>query len=59
MRYMGLGLGEDRRGEEDGREGGRVKPAQTLQAILEWVCVSVCVRETEREVSTCPNGEVT
>lgn len=37
MRYMGLGLGEDRSGEER-REGGsftlRVKPAQTLQAIL-------------------------
>lgn len=48
MRYVGLGLGGDRRGEKSQREGSftqRVKPTLYLQAIL------VCV---ESELPTCP-----
>ncbi len=43
MRYMGLGLEEDRRGEEGGSFTLRVKPAQTLRAILVCACACVCV----------------
>lgn len=47
MRYMGLGLGEDRRGEEDGREGGRESKASSDSSGYFGVGVCQCVCERD------------